>query len=103
VAPAFSQKATRAKDPILHGYADLFVEKMNELGEKKEGVSLPTWVQWLAMDIAAEMAYHHQVNCMKNGTRGKSLSLIITICTSLTYHGFNRKRLGLPAYRPQLQ
>ncbi|KAJ2989935.1 hypothetical protein NUW58_g2258 [Xylaria curta] len=66
MAPAFSAKATRSKDPTLHKYVNLFVEKMKEVGEKAGGVSLPTWIQWLAMDIAADMAYHHEVNCMGN-------------------------------------
>lgn len=78
MAPAFSPKATRAKDPILHRYADLFIEKMNDLGGRKEGISLPTWVQWLAMDIAAEMAYHHQVNCMRDEKDSDYLSIVLS-------------------------
>ncbi|KAI1317132.1 cytochrome P450 [Xylariaceae sp. FL0255] len=78
MAPAFSQKATRAKDPVLCRYADIFVDKMKELGQQQEGVSIPTWVQWLAMDIAAEMAYHHQVNCMRNERDSDYLSAVLS-------------------------
>ncbi|KAI1123656.1 cytochrome P450 [Nemania abortiva] len=78
MAPAFSPKATRAKDPILHRYADLFVDKMKELGRQKNGVSLPTWVQWLAMDIAAEMAYHHPVNSMRDERDSDYLNVVLS-------------------------
>lgn len=65
VAPAFSQKAIRATDPVIHRYVDLFVNKMKEIGDTPAGIDLSNWVQWLAMDIAADMAYSHQVNCMR--------------------------------------
>ncbi|KAI0391256.1 cytochrome P450 [Xylariaceae sp. FL0594] len=78
LAPAFSPKATQAKDPILHRYADLFVDKMRLLGGSDEGVSIPTWVQWLSMDIAAEMAYHHQVNCMRDEKDSDYLRVVLS-------------------------
>ncbi|KAI0112012.1 cytochrome P450 [Nemania sp. FL0031] len=78
MAPAFSAKATRAKDPILQKYIDIFVEKMKEIGNEPCGVSLPTWIQWLAMDIAADMAYHHEVNCMRNESDSAYLSITLS-------------------------
>ncbi|KAI0203726.1 cytochrome P450 [Astrocystis sublimbata] len=78
MAPAFSPKATRAKDPILHRYADIFVDKMKAHGGEKNGISLPTWVQWLAMDIAAEMAYHHPVNSMKDERDSDYLNIVLS-------------------------
>lgn len=40
---------------------------MKEIGNTQGGISLANWTQWLAMDIAAEMAYSHRVDCMKEG------------------------------------
>ena len=38
--PAFSIKSLRAKESTMHKYTDAFVEKMRELGDKKEGIEL---------------------------------------------------------------
>ena len=40
LAPAFSIKSLRAKESTMHKYTDAFVEKMRELGDKKEGIEL---------------------------------------------------------------
>jgi hypothetical protein len=36
--PAFSSKAIREKEPVVHMHMDLFVSKMKELGSKPEGL-----------------------------------------------------------------
>lgn len=49
LSPAFSGRALKAKEPTIHKYVDLFVERMESLGEGKDGqgVSLPTWINWI--------------------------------------------------------
>ncbi|XXG99678.1 hypothetical protein Hte_006019 [Hypoxylon texense] len=85
MAPAFSPKATRAKDLILHKYADLFVEKMKEIGENPGGISLPTWIQWLSVDIAAEVAYSQQMNCMRDERDSVYLAVTLSFNRFVTY------------------
>ncbi|KAI0106404.1 cytochrome P450 [Nemania sp. FL0031] len=64
LAPAFSGRALQAKEPTLHRYVDLFVERVEAVGGKP--LSLPTWVNWICVDISAEMAYNRQMNALKN-------------------------------------
>ncbi|KAI1089462.1 cytochrome P450 [Rostrohypoxylon terebratum] len=78
VAQAFSRKAIRATDPVIHHYVDLFVNKMKEIGNTPGGVDLSNWVQWLAMDIAADMAYSHQVDCMKEARNSAYLNAVLS-------------------------
>lgn len=42
LAPAFSVKSMKAKEPTLHKYIDYFVEKMRQLGGGEDGVELRT-------------------------------------------------------------
>lgn len=42
LAPAFSVKALKAKEPTMHRYIDDFVEKMKELGGREAGIELKT-------------------------------------------------------------
>ncbi|KAI1769330.1 cytochrome P450 [Hypoxylon sp. FL1150] len=78
VAPTFSQKAIRATDSIIHYYVDLFVDRMKEIGNAVGGINLADWTQWLAMDIAADMAYSHRVNCMKDAKNSAYLDAVLS-------------------------
>ena len=40
VLPAFSSRATRAKEPIIHKYINLFIEKMKLRGNTPGGIEL---------------------------------------------------------------
>lgn len=84
--PAFSAKSFKTKEPVIHKYIDIFVEKMRKLGGKEEGIELRQvsvnsivlsstlahdlivplkWADWLAMDIAADLGYSREMNQLK--------------------------------------
>lgn len=45
ILPAFSTKAIKAKESVVHQYIDLFIEKMRIAGGNPEGVDMNTvWV-----------------------------------------------------------
>ncbi|KAJ5274000.1 hypothetical protein N7478_009125 [Penicillium angulare] len=81
LSPAFSGRALRAKEPTLHKYIDLFVERMKQMGDEAGGVSLPTWVNWLCVDISADMAYNREMNALQDMKEPAYLSML---------SGFNR-------------
>lgn len=67
LAPAFSGRALKAKEPALYKCIDLFVDRMKEFGNSDdEGVSLPTWVNWACVDISGAMAYSREMNALKD-------------------------------------
>ncbi|KAI0025983.1 cytochrome P450 [Xylariomycetidae sp. FL0641] len=66
MSPAFSGRALQAKETALHTYIDLFVSRMKEYGASPEGISLTAWVNWLCVDISADMAYNWEMNAMKD-------------------------------------
>ncbi|KAI1868757.1 hypothetical protein JX265_006736 [Neoarthrinium moseri] len=66
MAPAFSMKNFKAKEPTLQYYIDLFVDKMKEVGGLEQGAEMRRWADWLSMDIAADMTYNRQMNEMKD-------------------------------------
>ncbi|KAJ8118830.1 hypothetical protein ONZ43_g3915 [Nemania bipapillata] len=76
ISPAFSGRALRAKEPALHRYVDLFIQHMVSDGQDAQGVSLPTWLNWLCIDISGEMAYNRQMNAMQNRANPPYLDLI---------------------------
>ncbi|KAI0471291.1 isotrichodermin C-15 hydroxylase [Xylaria cf. heliscus] len=76
LSPVFSTKSIRAKEHVLHMYIDLFVEKMRELGSSRDGVELPKWVNWLAMDISADMTYGREIHHLRDGKSSDFLDAI---------------------------
>lgn len=48
---------------------------MKTLGGGARGVSLPTWINWISVDISADMAYNREMNALKD-----SKSLLIFMC-----------------------
>ncbi|KAI0145540.1 cytochrome P450 [Xylariaceae sp. FL1272] len=77
ISPAFSGRALRAKEPTLHKHIDLFVEQMKKLGGGSEGVRLDKWMNWLAVDLSADMAYNSQMNAMRDLQDPKYLSVLL--------------------------
>ncbi|KAI0378985.1 isotrichodermin C-15 hydroxylase [Hypomontagnella monticulosa] len=66
VLPAFSTKALKAKEPTVHMYINLFVDRMKELGSVSEGIDLNMWLSWLAIDMSADLAYSRQLHHMRD-------------------------------------
>ncbi|KAI1372086.1 cytochrome P450 [Hypoxylon crocopeplum] len=76
LAPAFSGRALKAKETTLHKYIDLFVDRMKDIGSAAEGVSLPTWINWLCVDISADTAYNREMNALKDMKDPPYLSIL---------------------------
>ncbi|KAI2782286.1 isotrichodermin C-15 hydroxylase [Daldinia loculata] len=77
VLPAFSTKAIKAKEPTVQMYIDSFVEKMKELGSAPEGVSLNDWLNWLAMDMSADLAYSRKMHHMRDAKNTDFLETLL--------------------------
>ncbi|KAK3369914.1 cytochrome P450 [Podospora didyma] len=67
ILPAFSSKAIRDKEPVVHRYLDFFVEKMKEVGGGSEGALMNDWLMWLGCDMGADLAYSREFNQMRDG------------------------------------
>ncbi|KAL2258304.1 hypothetical protein VTK26DRAFT_8431 [Humicola hyalothermophila] len=67
ILPAFSSKATREKEPVVHAYLDLFVQRMKDLGGRPEGLLMNDWLLWLGIDLAADLAYSRELTHLKDG------------------------------------
>lgn len=66
LSPAFSSRSIRTMEPLAHEYMDYFVAQMEELGASSAGVSLLDWTNWLAMDLAADLAWSLKMNQMRD-------------------------------------
>jgi cytochrome P450 len=66
LSPAFSSRSIRAMEPIAHQYMDYFIDQMKEAGNTSAGVSVLDWTNWLALDLAADLAWGMKINEMRD-------------------------------------
>jgi cytochrome P450 len=96
IAPAFSSRFLRSLEPVVHEHMDYFVARMREMSdENAAGVPLVRWTNWLAMDMAADVAWNEKMHQMRDSKvpryphyNGSMLISILTFATS--------ERLGEP-------
>lgn len=67
ILPAFSNKANKNKEPLVNAYINLFIHKMRTLGGSREGLLMNDWLYWLAVDMAADLAYGREMSHLKDG------------------------------------
>jgi len=65
IAPAFSNRAIKAMEPVIHQYFDYFVERMKLYGASDRGYELVQWTSWLAMDLSADLTSNEKMHNMK--------------------------------------
>ncbi|KAI1845474.1 hypothetical protein JX266_008332 [Neoarthrinium moseri] len=56
LSPSFSVKSLKALEPIMHKHIDKFVQTIKTYGNTDGGIELKKWTDWVAMDMAADMA-----------------------------------------------
>ncbi|KAH7309879.1 cytochrome P450 [Stachybotrys elegans] len=66
LAPAFSSRNFKAKEPTIHKHIDLFVDKMKNIGAGPRGAELRQWSDWLALDLSSDMTYGYEMNQMRD-------------------------------------
>ncbi|KAF2795008.1 cytochrome P450 [Melanomma pulvis-pyrius CBS 109.77] len=87
MSPAFSGNSLRSKVPIMNKYIDLVMARCGELSAKKEDINVGKLLNWLCMDVAADLSCNwklHQVRDSKNhsfldGMEAASFTVILLV------------------------
>ncbi|KAK8094823.1 cytochrome P450 [Apiospora hydei] len=80
IAPAFSSRFLRSLEPVVHEHMDYFVTRMKELASdhKTIGVPLVTWTNWLALDMAADLALNEKMYQMRDMKDSVNLDVMLS-------------------------
>ncbi|KUI57993.1 hypothetical protein VP1G_05332 [Cytospora mali] len=89
LAPAFSTRNFKAKEATVLKHIDTFIEKMKIVG--KEGVELQRWVEWLALDLSADLTYGREMGQMQDMKDSILLSATLKLNLFLTMSQITRK------------
>ncbi|RWA09278.1 hypothetical protein EKO27_g5848 [Xylaria grammica] len=72
LAPAFTLRALRAQEPILHQYVNLLVEKLTQLASDASSSNETTefdiapWFNYITFDIFGDLGFGESFNCLQN-------------------------------------
>lgn len=82
LSPAFSQRALRAQEPLLHKYVNLLVERVREhtvdaSGSKGTGIiDIAPWLNYTTFDIFGELGYGESFDCLQHSRYHPWIKLI---------------------------
>ncbi|KAK7717687.1 hypothetical protein SLS64_003182 [Diaporthe eres] len=71
LAPAFTPRALRAQEPVLHRYVGLLVERLREVinrngPEAQEGIDMTQWFNFTTFDIFGDLGFGESFDCLEN-------------------------------------
>ncbi|KAJ5772901.1 hypothetical protein N7457_007797 [Penicillium paradoxum] len=67
---AFSNKALREQEEILHTYADMFIEKLQGLigSAASQNIDIAQWFNFTTFDLIGDLAFGEPFGCLSNST-----------------------------------
>ncbi|KAI0399986.1 cytochrome P450 monooxygenase-like protein [Xylaria palmicola] len=95
MAHAFSAKALRDQEVLIHEYVDMFLKQLGNLGQAgQKGINVSEAFNWLTFDIIGELSFGESFNAVAEGRTPYWISLIFdgTYWSALTSL---RKRLPI--------
>ncbi|KAI0543243.1 cytochrome P450 [Xylaria digitata] len=91
LAPAFSTRNFKAKEPTVQKHLDRFVDRIKDFGSGERGIQLQRWSDWLALDLSTDMTYGREMGQIRDMTDSILLSSTLKLNLSLTMSQITRK------------
>lgn len=66
-APAFSDRALKAQEPLFHRHVDMLVSKLREVANKKECVNMVDMYQFTTFDAMGDLTFGQPLGLLQNG------------------------------------
>ncbi|TDZ61695.1 Cytochrome P450 monooxygenase aclL [Colletotrichum trifolii] len=110
VAPAFSEKAMKAQEPIIRRYADMMVAELRDRAAAGDGdgdgngnggvVDIVDWVTFATADVMADLSTGESLYCMERGEMDPFVDMILHVSPFIgLLQLFNRLPLTRLLYR----
>ncbi|KAK8133194.1 cytochrome P450 [Apiospora kogelbergensis] len=70
LAPGFTLRALKAQEPILHLYANLFIDRLRDIVSEKPGremtLDIGPWFNFFTFDIFGDLGFGESFDCLQN-------------------------------------
>ncbi|KAF2449553.1 cytochrome P450 [Karstenula rhodostoma CBS 690.94] len=78
LSAAFSAKALRDQEDVVHQYVDMFIAQIGKLGgAATKGVNVPEAFNWLTFDIIGDLTFGESFDAVKDGKTHPWVSVIV--------------------------
>lgn len=78
LSAAFSAKALRTQEDIIHQYVDMFISQLERrAGPDTAGLNIVEALNWVTFDIIGDLAFGESFDAVKNGKTHPWVSLIV--------------------------
>lgn len=90
LAPAFTPRALRAQEPVLHRYVGLLVERLHEVVAGKgpgaqEEVDMAPWFNFTTFDIFGDLGFGESFDCLENSRYHPWVALLFNSVKAASY------------------
>lgn len=85
--PAFSDRALRAQESVIRGYADLLIKQLHGQASSPETstVDIVTWYTLFTFDVVGDLAFGESFHCLRNGEWHWWISAIFDLFKAATF------------------
>lgn len=70
LAPGFTLRALKAQEPILHLYANLFIDRLRDIVSEKPGkemtLDIGPWFNFFTFDVFGDLGFGESFDCLQN-------------------------------------
>ncbi|KAF7532639.1 hypothetical protein G7054_g7772 [Neopestalotiopsis clavispora] len=95
---AFSAKALRSQETIVHQYVDMFIEQLSKLGNAgQKAIDASEAYNWVTFDIIGDLAFGESFNAVADGTKNFWINIIFDGITSMMIDAA-KKRMAVIKY-----
>ncbi|CAJ2512852.1 Uu.00g009710.m01.CDS01 [Anthostomella pinea] len=89
LAPAFTQRALKAQEPVLHRYVNLLVERLRDVAagdpEKGSEVNIVPWFNFVTFDIFGDLGFGESFECLENSRYHPWIDLLFNSVKAASY------------------
>ncbi|KAF9741403.1 hypothetical protein PMIN06_003365 [Paraphaeosphaeria minitans] len=78
-ADAMSNRNVAQQEPILQAFVSLFLDKMGNLGDTKEGLDMGQWFLYFGFDVGTKMAFGESFECLVRESAHEWLTLVLPL------------------------
>lgn len=85
--PAFSDRALKAQESVIKGYADILVKQLHGQASIPETstVDIVTWYTLFTFDVVGDLAFGESFHCLRNGEWHWWISAIFDLFKAATF------------------
>lgn len=76
LAPAFTTRALKAQEPILHQYVNLLVERLWNHATREPLINIAPWFNFTTFDIFGDLGYGEPFQCLQDSRYHPWISMI---------------------------